>query len=408
MALRHEFRCEDLDEEHHDHMHSMLETWKQSYSRMAEDQKRLKDGIEALETENEEYRIANERLERQLAQRGATPADPPPYHEPAGQGIVDVPSAESGFILERQMKDLHTEPVHSVAMYKDSKMVATASWDRTIKCYELATGVTQRTLGGTPDCEMHGLYSVAFAKTQDDILGCTSCDKNVYLWKHTTGELLKKLTGHSNEVNGIDFHCTQQVMASASDDKSCLIWDFAEAIQLRTLDKHTEAVYGCKFLGQEMQFNIATCCFDRSTRIFDMRDRSVSACLQLHNDDVIGLDFSPTRGLLATGSDDGKIGIWDSRTWKPQLTIDTKAHVSQDNEVKRVAFSPNGQFLAAACSSGKVLVYDILEAGGKEICQLGGHTDCVFDICWGIDPMTNKKMLVSASHDFTCNFWKEA
>ncbi|CAK0895338.1 unnamed protein product, partial [Prorocentrum cordatum] len=161
-----------------------------------------------------------------------------------------------------------------------------------------------------------------------------------------------------------------------------------------------------------MQFNIATCCFDRSTRIFDMRDKSVSACLQLHNDDVIGgagtryieprsgsgsrhrrdalqairdlgihgawwshaglpdslvgLDFSPTRGLLATGSDDGKIGIWDSRTWKPQLTIDTKAHVSQDNEVKRVAFSPNGQFLAAACSSGKVLVYDILEAGGKE------------------------------------------
>ncbi|CAK0824497.1 unnamed protein product, partial [Prorocentrum cordatum] len=73
MALRHEFRCEDLDEEHHDHMHSMLETWKQSYSRMAEDQKRLKDGIEALETENEEYRIANERLERQLAQRGALP-----------------------------------------------------------------------------------------------------------------------------------------------------------------------------------------------------------------------------------------------------------------------------------------------------------------------------------------------
>ncbi|CAK0827124.1 unnamed protein product [Prorocentrum cordatum] len=138
-------------------------------------------------------------------------------------------------------------------------------------------------VAGSPFCRIGELAAVT-----DDILGCTSCDKNVYLWKHTTGELLKKLTGHSNEVNGIDFHCTQQVMASASDDKSCLIWDFAEAIQLRTLDKHTEAVYGCKFLGQEMQFNIATCCFDRSTRIFDMRDKSVSACLQLHNDDVIG------------------------------------------------------------------------------------------------------------------------
>jgi len=407
MAFRHNFSFEDVPEEHHDHMHSMLETWKQSYSRMAEDQKKLKDGIETLEKENEEYKIANERLERQLAQAGAGSNNAEPrHHEPAGQGIVDVCSGDTGFYIERQLNDLHTEPVHSVAMYKDSKMVATASWDKTIKCYELSTGVTLRTLGGTADSEMSGLYAVAFAKTQDDILGTTSCDKNVYLWRHTTGEMLKKLVGHENEVNGIDFHSSQQVMATASDDKTCLIWDFAEAIMLRTLDKHTEPVYGVKFLGQEMQFSIATCCFDKNTRIFDMRDKSISACLQLHNDDVIGIDFTSTRGLLATGSDDGKIGIWDARTWTQSMVIDTKAHVSQDNEVKRVAFSPNGAYLAAACSSGKVLVYDI-ENNGKEVCQLGGHTDCVFDICWGIDPLTNKKMLVSASHDFTCNFWKE-
>jgi WD40 repeat protein len=389
-------------------MHSMLDTWKQSYARMAEDQKKLKEGIETLERENEEYKISNQRLESQLAQRGAGQAyvDPAPYQQPAGQGIVDMSTADSGFTLHRQLKDLHTEPVHSVAMYKDSKMIATGSWDRTVKCYELSSGNTVRTLGGTPDCEMHGLYAVAFAKTQDDILGCTSCDKSVYLWRHTTGECLNTLKGHSNEVNGIDFHASQQVMATASDDKTCLIWDFAEAIMLRTLDKHTEPVYGCKFLGQEMQFSLATCCFDKNTRIFDMRDKSVSACLQLHNDDVIGIDFTSTKGLLATGSDDGMIGIWDSRTWKQVMTINTKLGVSQDNEVKRVTFSPNGQHLAAACSSGKVLVYDI-ENNGSEVCQLGGHTDCVFDCCWGVDPLTNKKLLVSASHDFTLNFWKE-
>lgn len=176
---------------------------------------------------------------------------------------------------------------------------------------------------------------------------------------------------------------------------------------LRTLDKHTDAVYGCVFLGQENQFLVATCCFDKNTRIFDMRDKSVVACLQMHDDDVIGIDYSPSKFLLATGSDDGKIGIWDSRQWRQQVTIDTAAQVDADNEVKRVAFSPNGQWLAAACSSGKVLVYDI-DNNGKEICQLGGHTDCVFDVTWGVDPVTNKKLLVSASHDATCNYWQEA
>jgi len=318
-----------------------------------------------------------------------------------------VPSDQSGFSLVRHI-GIHGAPVHAVSMFKDSTMVATASWDQTAKLYELASGQVVKTLGDTGDNEsqMHGLYAVAFTKTQDDILGCTSCDKSVYLWNHKEGTMLRKLTGHADEVNGIDFHTTQQVMATASDDKTCLVWDFQEAIMLRTLDKHTQPVYGCVFLGQENQFLLATCCFDKNTRIFDMRDKSVVASLQMHNDDVIGIDYTSSKQLLATGSDDGKIGIWDSRQWRLQLTIDTTVNGNEDNEVKRVAFSPNGQWLAAACSSGKVLVYDI-DNDGKEICQLGGHTDCVFDVTWGVDPTTNKKLLVSASHDFSCNFWKE-
>jgi WD40 repeat protein len=322
---------------------------------------------------------------------------------------VAAQTAASKFNLMKTIP-IHTAPVHSVTMSKDSEVIATASWDQTCKLYELSTGRVIRTLGEgvDPDQKMNGLYAVAFAKTQDNIMGCTSCDKSVYLWDHQKGVLLNKLTGHTNEVNGIDFHTTQQVMATASDDKTCVIWDFQEAIQLRTLDKHTQAVYGCVFLGQENQYFVATCCFDRNTRVFDMRDKSVVACLQVHEDDVIGIDYSSPKQLLATGSDDGKICIWDTRQWRLQKTIDTKlVNPEDENEVKRVAFSPNGNLLAAACSSNKVLVYDV-ENDGKLVDVLATHSDCVFDICWGLNPNTNKKRLVSASHDHTVCFWEEA
>jgi len=41
------------------------------------------------------------------------------------------------------------------------------------------------------------------------------------------------MKGHSDEVNSIDFHCSQQVMCTASDDSKCIIWDFQEGIVLR-------------------------------------------------------------------------------------------------------------------------------------------------------------------------------
>ncbi|CAE8623650.1 unnamed protein product, partial [Polarella glacialis] len=316
------------------------------------------------------------------------------------------------FQLERTIS-IHEAPVHSVAMSTQLNIVATASWDATINLYNLSTDKIVRTLGGSSSAEekMGGLYAVAFSKTVPDILGCTSCDKNVYLWNHQTGKPLAKLgggqQGHQDEVNGIDFHSSQQVMCTASDDKKVIIWDFQEGIVLRTLETHTKAVYGSTFLGQEMQYFVATCCFDMKTRIFDMRDKQVVALLQEHTDDIIGIDYSSAKGLIATGSDDGNICIWNTRTWKLQHKINTRDDLKNpDNEVKRVSFSPDGMLLAAACSSGSVQVYD-MSATPKHIAKLGDHKDCVFDVCWGICPTTRAKMLVSASHDRTSMYWRE-
>jgi len=197
-------------------------------------------------------------------------------------------------------------------------------------------------------------------------------------------------------------------MCTASDDCKVLIWDFSEGIMLRTLDKHTKAVYGATFLGRAYQYLVATCSFDRKTRIFDMRDKSVVATLQTHTDDVIGIDYSPHQHFLATCSDDGLIGLWCIRKWKPECTFNTREIPNLfDNEVKRVSFSPNGDMLAAACSSGRVLVYNIKTMMPQPVAELDGHTDCVFDVTWGVCPQTQAKVLISASHDHSCRYWRE-
>lgn len=359
-----------------------------------------------LERENAELREQNQRLHEEVVRLRAQLATGPASRE--GVGALRPDTGEL-FILERTITK-HTAPVHSVTTAPSGDIVATASWDATVKLHSLTSDEVVRTLGGTEagEAKMGGLYSVAFAATAPEILGCTSCDRSIYLWNHAEGKLLLKLTGHLDEVNGIDFHPSQQVMCTASDDMKVIIWDFKEGIVLRTLDKHTKAVYGASFLGQENQYLVATCCFDGKARVFDMRDKQVFQTLAGHSDDIIGIDYSSKRQCLATGSDDGTISVWDCRTWKLYEKIDTQdTDGLQGNEVKRIAFSQNGQQLAAACSSGRVLVYDISSASARRMAVLGGHTDCVFDVAWGMCPRSGARMLVSAAHDHSSRVWRE-
>lgn len=330
-----------------------------------------------------------------------------------------LPPPIEPFVLHK-VETVHDQPVHSVKIATEDRglgtAMATASWEGQLKIVdyvteetgEWSTKATFQNYDKVKETKMGGLYSVAFAKATPDLIGCTSCDKNVYLWNTKKRECVAVLRGHGDEVNGIDFHDKQQVMCTASDDCKVIIWDYQEGITLRTLDKHTKQVYGTKFLGLDFQYLVASCCFDMKTRIFDMRDKNVVKTLDGHTDDVIGLDYSPLNHLLATGSDDGLIITYDVRTWTQQTVFKTRRPGSgyEENEVKRIAFSPDGERLAAACSSNVAMVYDCTRPSVDPLAVLSGHTDCVFDVAWSHDEK-GRRFLVSASHDKSCRVWRE-
>ena len=101
---------------------------------------------------------------------------------PPGTGLVRILEGHSSF-------------VHGVAVTPDGKRAVSASWDHTLKVWDLETGREMRTLEG------HSGWVAGVAVTPDGKRAVSaSVDGTLKLWDLETGRALRTLEGHSDSV----------------------------------------------------------------------------------------------------------------------------------------------------------------------------------------------------------------
>jgi WD40 repeat protein len=121
----------------------------------------------------------------------------------------------------------HTESVQSVAFSPDGKTLASASGDRSIKLWDVATGKEQATLKG----HTGSVRSVAFS-SDSKTLASASYDKTVKLWDVATGKERATLKGHTGMVYSVAFSPDGRMLASAGgstfgEPGELKVWDVA-------------------------------------------------------------------------------------------------------------------------------------------------------------------------------------
>ncbi|HEV3144844.1 MAG TPA: AAA family ATPase, partial [Gemmataceae bacterium] len=281
----------------------------------------------------------------------------------------------------------HAGDITSVSFSTDGKVVATASWDKTIKLWNVASGEELLTLSGHG-----GVVSYVLFADDGNTLATASWDKTVYLWRLPGGEPIGSLKGHTGVVTSLAYSPDGSRLASCGWDKTVRLWEVRRQTELKALEGHERMVTSVAYAPNGLL--LASGSWDKTVRLWEPSSGKTVAVLKGHSGDITSVAFSRDGKTLASGSLDHSVKLWDMETKKERATL--RGH---GGEVTSVAFSRDGRFLATASWDRTVKLWNF--ETGELRATLQGHNGVVTSIAFAPD----SRQLASCSLDHTVKIW---
>ncbi|KAJ1551779.1 POC1 centriolar protein A [Nowakowskiella sp. JEL0078] len=275
----------------------------------------------------------------------------------------------------------HTSQVKGVAFSPDGTLVASASFDETIKIWSVETGEMLKSLKG------HTSYITSVAFSADGLnLVSTSRDETVRIWS-VTGEELKTFKGHTGWVNSAAFSPDGQLIASASDDESIRLWSVVSGHQVKSLIGHSRQIKSVAFSGNGKW--LVSGSFDRSVKIWAVTGEEAVKSFDAGGVNCVA--FSLDSKIVASGDERG-VKVWSVESGEMLYSWNSSFVLS-------VAISNDGKTLVSGTTEKIVTVFTL--ESGQEVQTLEGHSDYVESVAFS----TDNRFVVSGSQDKSIKIW---
>ena len=291
-----------------------------------------------------------------------------------GEAVVAVWDLDSGEAALSLVG--HGSPVSNAVFSPDGALIATSGRDLggAIRVWDALTGDELHVIGGLGDV-------IGLEISPDSSLLAASAfgSGRIQVRSLESGDVVHKLDAVEEvDVEGFDNCCDPLGLAfspggflAAATEVGTVVWDLSTERLIAHLRHHERLAATTALIWRRLDVAFSPDDWFLVTgdaavaHVWDMDTWQLRSRLVGHRDTIQAVAVSSDSSLIATGSTDGTIRVFEAETGEAVLTL--AGHVGA---VIKVAFSPDGTLLGSAGSDGTARVWDITPAGGAELLYL--------------------------------------
>jgi len=259
----------------------------------------------------------------------------------------------------------HRGWVTSLAVNEEGTQVISASRDKTLIQWKITRGDGEGALSeyGTAHRALRGhahfVEDVVLSKDGQFALSA-SWDGTLRLWDLNEGKTTRRFVQHTKGISSVAFSADNRQIVSGSKDKTIRLWNTLGECKI-TIDDNTQShsdwVSCVHFSPNPANPLIVSAGWDKIVKVWTLTDEfKLKQNLAGHTGYVNAVTISPDGSLCASGGKDGTAMLWALDEGKHLYSLDA------GDIINALVFSPNHFWLCAATDSG-IKIWDLESKG---------------------------------------------